>query len=201
MYELLKNAKLLIVPDWIDEALKAYGKTYLDIQDQKGLESILSEVDVNFYKMQLNQLSEAINGNNLFVTPVEAVLESLPILHMNFDDKLSGKPQASGLSSYVKINALYGKHLQDFDFFNGADMLEFLPRRTVATMNTQCFVDPYVEYVGGHLFVLKFSTGFYDEQPMQTFIENSFKCFMGVYGFDEVCKTVLFDYLALMPEK
>ena len=48
MYDLMKG-KLLILPDWLADALQAHGLKPADIETVDGLESILSPADVQFY--------------------------------------------------------------------------------------------------------------------------------------------------------
>lgn len=200
MYELLK-AKLLILPDWLAVALDAHRLRPTDVITREGLESILSAADVQFYQKQCRELLDAVNGGNGQYSPVQAALDSLEVLHTNSVLANSLGNAASGLNEYVKINALYGKNHAGYDFFNGRNMLGYLPRQLGATLESTVIVDPYIERCDNDLFVLKFSLGLYQERAMQTFISNTLQLFMGEYGFDEVAKTKLFDFYTLMSDK
>ena len=196
MYNLL-NAKLLILPDWLSVALEAYNKTPRDIITREGLESILSATDVEFYLKQCSTLSSIVSSES-GSTPVQVVLDSLKLLHTNSFKRNLGN-NASGLNEYVKLNTLYGKNHAGYDFFNGSNMLGYLPRSMGASLESCVIVDPYVEAADVDLYALKFTTGFYQQDAVQQFIKNTLTLLMGTYGFDEVSQTMLFDYYAIMP--
>lgn len=204
MYDLMK-AKLLILPEWLHDALQAHEMHPSDIETVDGLKSILSPADVEFYLKQVSALTNALTPGSVMTT----VLESLQVLHTN---NRSSAPQASGLQEYVKINTLYGKEFAHYDFFNKLNMISYLPRMLSAAMDSKVNVDPYIEVAGTDLFVLRFTTGFYPnditEDPAivrlpakaRMFVNNTLNLLMGTYGFDEVCKTKLFDLYCLMPK-
>lgn len=201
MYDLLK-AKLLIMPDWLQCALDAHNLTYSNIIDMGGLESILSQKDVLFYQKQVEDVIAVVSKSSPpFISPVQALFESTQVLHTNSLASISLGNQASGLNEYVKINALYGITHTGYNFFGGRNMLSYLPRQLGASLEPTVAVDPYVERAGADLYVLKFTLGFYQECPVQTFISNTLNLLMGDYGFNEVAKTKLFDYYTLMSDK
>lgn len=198
MYELLR-AKLLILPAWLESALEAHRLRPTDIITKEGLESILSAPDVDFYLQQVQTICVGCTAGG--DTPISVALDSFHTLHTNPFNPADLGNQASGLNEYVKINALYGKNHAGYDFFNGKNMLGYLPRQLGASLEPTVMVDPYIERCDNDLFVLKFSLGFYQERPMQTFIGNTLSMVMGEYGFDEVVKTKLFDFYTLMSDK
>lgn len=198
MYKQL-NAKLLVMPDWLFKALEAYGKRPTDILTDEGLGSILSEPDVEFYKKQVmafNQACYPTRGNGL--SALGATIESLTLLHSNLNG-LVGGGGASLAADYVKINTLYGKKLTGYDFFDGKDMLDYLPREIAAAMEPTIKVDPIIERCDNDLFLVRFSLGLYDKNPEEIFIRNTVELLLNEYGFDAVALTKLFDYYTLMP--
>lgn len=211
MYDLMKG-KLLILPDWVFDALQAHEMKPSDIMTVDGLESILSPADVQFYLKQVNQLVNGCKSNSqgLQVThPLQALLESIQVLHTN---NVSLAPQASGLADGVKLNTLYGKEFAHYDFFNKLEMNSYLPRMLAASVEGSVNVDPYVEIAANDLFVLRFTVGFYNESVMEdphlvklpsrarTFLNNTIRLLMANYGFEEVIKTKLFDLYTQLPK-
>ena len=204
MYELLK-AKLLILPDWVVAALEAHSLKPSDIVTVEGLESILSPDDVRFYLKQVSDVIANAAGKNGATSPLQALLDSTHVLHTNTFGVAGG---GSMLQEFVKINTLYGTEFARYDFFNGLNMLSYLPRNMAASLPDTVLVDPYVEFVNTDLFVLKFTTGFYPdtvdlkqaypERPA-TFTKNLVRLFMANYGFDKVAGTKLFDLYTVIP--
>lgn len=204
MYELLK-AKLLILPDWLAATLEAHSLKPTDIETVTGLESILSSDDVRFYLKQVNDICNVRPSAQETVSPLQALLDSLNVLHTNTIGVMRGGSQ---LEEFVKINTLYGTEFTRYDFFSGLNMLSYLPRSMAASLPEAVRVDPYVEYVGNDLFVLKFSTGLYPdgvdfntrypERP-KAFINLAVRQLMANYGFEKVAGTKLFDLYCVTP--
>lgn len=204
MYELLK-AKLLILPDWLASTLEAYSLKPTDIETVGGLESILSADDVRFYFNQVEKITSLLNSNQEAPTPLQAILSSLNVLHTNWLPVGGGGSQ---LQEFVKINTLYGTEFARYDFFNGLDMLSYLPRGMAASLPETVLVDPYVEYAGNDLFVMKFTTGFYGDAVdfaapypprAKALLNSTVRLLMANYGFDNVIKTKLFDLYCVAP--
>lgn len=204
MYELLK-AKLLILPDWVVVALEAHSLKPSDIETVAGLESILSADDVRFYLKQVNEIVNSISEKNGATSPLQALLDSTQVLHTNSFAAVGG---GSMLQEFVKINTLYGTEFARYDFFHGLNMLSYLPRNMAAGLPPTVLVDPYVELADTDLFVLKFTTGFYQEtmdlkrtypeRPKQ-FVQSTTRLLMANYGFDKVAGTKLFDLYSVIP--
>ena len=206
MYDLMKG-KLLILPDWVAEALQAHGLKPADIETVDGLESILSPTDVQFYLKQVNRIMHGIEYNA--TNPIRALLDSIQVLHTN---NVSVGAQASGMDNSVKINTLYGKEFAHYDFFDKLEMNSYLPRMLAASLEGSVKVDPYVEIAANDLFVLRFTVGLYEkvvvEDPnlvklpyrARTFLDNTVRLLMAQYGFNEVAKTKLFDLYCQVPK-
>lgn len=207
MFEILKNVKLLILPAWLCETLEAHGMKPADITTKESLESILSADDVRFYNGQVEAIAyrlkeESKQGTN----PVKAVLDSLSLLHTNYN---VGSIGGSLETPTVNFNALYGKSFVDYDFFAGLNMLSYLPRSMISVMDNGVRVDPYIELASSDLFVMKFSTGFYKDLPYcngyperpKQFVKTTLDLFLGVYGFDRVAPTKLFELYTLIPDQ
>lgn len=203
----LSNAKLMILPDWLCEALKAHNLQPKDVLTVEGLRSILSADDVNYYLSQVEKLMHIGIGTRPTYPAIQTVLDSFNVAHTNSGHH---KPLRSGLETPVKINTLYGSDFTHYDFFNSlAGMNEYLPRRFAASLQDNALVDPYVEFASSDLFVLKFTTGLYSgvEDQAQYGIPNKGKLFvrnvldlmLGNYGFDEAVKTDLFELYTLTP--
>lgn len=206
MFEILKNANLLIMPDWLSEAIEAHGMKPMDIVSVKGLESILSGDDVRFYRNQVDNIVNNLNGESRNGTnPVTALLDSLTLLHTNsYRSSLGGSVEPP----VVKINRLYGKSLVEYDFFENLNMVPYLPRSLQGSMGPNVRVDPYIELASTDLFVLKFTTDLYRNLPLHEgypsrpneFTRTSLKLLLANYGFDRVAPTKLFELYTLVPE-
>ncbi len=206
MYDLMKG-KLLILPDWVADALQAHGLKPADIETVDGLESILSPTDVQFYLKQVNRIMHGIEYNA--TNPIRALLDSIQVLHTN---NVSVGTTASGMDNSVKINTLYGKEFAHYDFFDKLEMNAYLPRMLAASLEGSVKVDPYVEIAANDLFVLRFTVGLYEkvvvEDPnlvklpyrARTFLDNTVRLLMAQYGFNEVAKTKLFDLYCQVPK-
>lgn len=211
MYDLMKG-KLLILPEWVNDALEAHEMKPADIVSIDGLESILSPADVQFYLKQVNLLVDCcrgqVNPGPNMTHPMQALLDSLHVLHTN---NVSVSGEASGLEEGVKINTLYGKEFAHYDFFNKLEMNSYLPRMLAASIEGSVNVDPYVEMAGNDLFVLRFTVGFYESSVVEdphvvklpyrarTFLNNTLRLLMANYGFEEIIKTKLFDLYSQLP--
>ena len=206
MYDLMKG-KLLILPDWLADALQAHGLKPADIETVDGLESILSPTDVLFYLKQVNRIMHGIEYNA--ANPIRTLLDSIQVLHTN---NVGVGAQASGMDNSVKINTLYGKEFAHYDFFDKLEMNAYLPRMLAASLEGSVKVDPYVEIAANDLFVLRFTVGLYEkvvvEDPnlvklpyrARTFLDNTVRLLMAQYGFNEVAKTKLFDLYCQVPK-
>ena len=206
MFEILKNAKLLILPAWVCDALEAHEMKPADIVTKEGLESILSPDDVRFYHKQVDAITcglkddMATEGTN----PIQALIDSLTPLHTNYASAIVG---GSVETPTVNFNALYGKTYTEYDFFNQLNMVGYLPRYQMASLTDKIRVDPYVELASVDLFVMKFDTNLYSdvryvdgypERPKQ-FVKNTLDLLMGNYGFEKVMYTKLFELYTLIP--
>ena len=206
MYDLMKG-KLLILPDWLADALQAHGLKPADIETVDGLESILSPADVQFYLKQVDHIMRGLQAPAS--NPVRALLDSIQVLHTN---NVGVGAQASGMDNSVKINTLYGKEFAHYDFFDKLEMNAYLPRMLAASVEGSVTVDPYVEIAANDLFVLRFTVGLYEkvvvEDPnlvklpyrARTFLDNTVRLLMAQYGFNEVAKTKLFDLYCQVPK-
>lgn len=211
MYKLL-DAKLLIMPDWLEKVLEAHSLKPCNVDTDEKLNSILSAQDVAFYHKQITQLFGAVSLTADSITPVEALLKSTLPLHTNFNLNFDNGAQASGLNLPVKINALYGKQQRSgtsvptsYENFPSLipkteNMGSFL-ETSIANLvdRNKIILDPYVESCGSGLFVLKFSRGLYEPQHrVEDFMKNTLELLLGEYGFDEVSQTKLFSFYTLM---
>ena len=206
MYDLMKG-KLLILPDWLADALQAHGLKPADIETVDGLESILSPTDVQFYLKQVDHIMHGLQAHAS--NPVRALLDSIQVLHTN---NVGVGAQASGMDNSVKINTLYGKEFAHYDFFDKLEMNAYLPRMLAASVEGSVIVDPYVEIAANDLFVLRFTVGLYEkvvvEDPSlvklpyraRTFLANTVRLLMAQYGFNEIAKTKLFDLYCQVPK-
>ena len=206
MYDLMKG-KLLILPDWVADALQAHGLKPADIETVDGLESILSPTDVQFYLKQVNRVVHGIEYTSS--NPVRTLLDSIQVLHTN---NVGVGAQASGMDNSVKINTLYGKEFAHYDFFDKLEMNSYLPRMLAASVEGTVKVDPYVEIASNDLFVLRFTVGLYEgstvEDPSlvklpyraRTFLDSTVRLLMAQYGFNEIVKTKLFDLYCQVPK-
>lgn len=206
MYDLMKG-KLLILPDWVADALQAHGLKPADIETVDGLESILSPTDVQFYLKQVNRIMHGIEYNA--TNPIRALLDSIQVLHTN--NAVVGTT-ASGMDNSVKINTLYGKEFAHYDFFDKLEMNSYLPRMLAASVEGTVKVDPYVEIASNDLFVLRFTVGLYEDSTVEdpslvklpyrarTFLDSTVRLLMAQYGFNEIVKTKLFDLYCQVPK-
>ena len=206
MYDLMKG-KLLILLDWVDEALQAHGLKPADIETVDGLESILSPTDVQFYLKQVNRIVHGIEYNA--ANPIRTLLDSIQVLHTN---NVGVGAQASGMDNSVKINTLYGKEFAHYDFFDKLEMNSYLPRMLAASVEGTVKVDPYVEIASNELFVLRFTVGLYENSTVEdpslvklpyrarTFLDSTVRLLMAQYGFNEIVKTKLFDLYCQVPK-
>ena len=206
MYDLMKG-KLLILPDWVAEALQAHGLKPADIETVDGLESILSPTDVQFYLKQVNRVVHGIEYTSS--NPVRTLLDSIQVLHTN---NVGVGAQASGTDNSVKINTLYGKEFAHYDFFDKLEMNSYLPRMLAASVEGTVKVDPYVEIASNDLFVLRFTVGLYEDSTVEdpslvklpyrarTFLDSTVRLLMAQYGFNEIVKTKLFDLYCQVPK-
>ena len=206
MYDLMKG-KLLILPDWLADALQAHGLKPADIETVDGLESILSADDVQFYLKQVDHIMHGLRAPAS--NPMRALLDSIQVLHTN---NAGVGAQASGMDNSVKINTLYGKEFAHYDFFDKLEMNAYLPRMLAASVEGSVTVDPYVEIAANDLFVLRFTVGLYEkvvaEDPSlvklpyraRTFLTNTVGLLMAQYGFNEIAKTKLFDLYCQVPK-
>lgn len=206
MYDLMKG-KLLILPDWVADALQAHGLKPADIETVDGLESILSPSDVQFYLKQVNRIMHGVDYSPS--SPVKALLDSIQVLHTN---NVGVGAQASGMDNSVKINTLYGKEFAHYDFFDKLEMNSYLPRMLAASVEGTVKVDPYVEVASNDLFVLRFTVGLYESATVEdpslvklpyrarTFLDGTVRLLMAQYGFNEVVKTKLFDLYCQVPK-
>lgn len=206
MFEILKNAKLLILPAWVCDALEAHEMKPADIVTMEGLESILSPTDVRFYQSQINAVIEASASDSISpeANPVGSLFASVSPLHTNY-----AVPRVGGSmeTPTVKINTLYGKTIVAYNFFPKLDMSGYIPRSMISMVDSTVTVHPYLEFASADLFVLKFSTGFYNEsfisngypEPAKQFVKNTLDLLMGNYGFDQVRRTNLFELYTLLP--
>ena len=206
MYDLMKG-KLLILPDWVADALQAHGLKPADIETVDGLESILSPTDVQFYLKQVNRIMHGIEYNA--TNPIRALLDSIQVLHTN---NASVGTTASGMDNSVKINTLYGKEFAHYDFFDKLEMNSYLPRMLAASVEGTVKVDPYVEIASNDLFVLRFTVGLYEDSTVEdpslvklpyrarTFLDSTVRLLMAQYGFNEIVKTKLFDLYCQVPK-
>ena len=206
MYDLMKG-KLLILPDWVADALQAHGLKPADIETVDGLESILSPTDVQFYLKQVNRIMHGIEYNA--ANPIRALLDSIQVLHTN---NVGVGATASGMDNSVKINTLYGKEFAHYDFFDKLEMNSYLPRMLAASVEGTVKVDPYVEIASNDLFVLRFTVGLYEDSTVEdpslvklpyrarTFLDSTVRLLMAQYGFNEIVKTKLFDLYCQVPK-
>ena len=206
MYDLMKG-KLLILPDWVADALQAHGLKPADIETVDGLESILSPTDVQFYLKQVNRIVHGIEYNA--ANPIRVLLDSIQVLHTN---NVSVGTTASGMDNSVKINTLYGKEFAHYDFFDKLEMNSYLPRMLAASVEGTVKVDPYVEIASNDLFVLRFTVGLYEDSTVEdpslvklpyrarTFLDSTVRLLMAQYGFNEIVKTKLFDLYCQVPK-
>ena len=206
MYDLMKG-KLLILPDWLADALQAHGLKPADIETVDGLESILSPTDVQFYLKQVNRIVHGIEYNA--ANPIRTLLDSIQVLHTNNVDVATA---ASGMDNSVKINTLYGKEFAHYDFFDKLEMNSYLPRMLAASVEGTVKVDPYVEIASNDLFVLRFTVGLYEDSTVEdpslvklpyrarTFLDSTVRLLMAQYGFNEIVKTKLFDLYCQVPK-
>lgn len=206
MYDLMKG-KLLILPDWVADALQAHGLKPADIETVDGLESILSPTDVQFYLKQVNRIMHGIEYNA--ANPIRTLLDSIQVLHTNNDGVGT---TASGMDNSVKINTLYGKEFAHYDFFDKLEMNSYLPRMLAASVEGTVKVDPYVEIASNDLFVLRFTVGLYEDSTVEdpslvklpyrarTFLDSTVRLLMAQYGFNEIVKTKLFDLYCQVPK-
>ena len=206
MYDLMKG-KLLILPDWVADALQAHGLKPADIETVDGLESILSPTDVQFYLKQVNRIVHGIEYNA--ANPIRTLLASIQVLHTN---NVSVGTTASGMDNSVKINTLYGKEFAHYDFFDKLEMNSYLPRMLAASVEGTVKVDPYVEIASNDLFVLRFTVGLYEDSTVEdpslvklpyrarTFLDSTVRLLMAQYGFNEIVKTKLFDLYCQVPK-
>lgn len=206
MYDLMKG-KLLILPDWVADALQAHGLKPADIETVDGLESILSPTDVQFYLKQVNRIMHGIEYNA--ANPIRTLLDSIQVLHTN---NVGVVPTASGMDNSVKINTLYGKEFAHYDFFDKLEMNSYLPRMLAASVEGTVKVDPYVEIASNDLFVLRFTVGLYEDSTVEdpslvklpyrarTFLDSTVRLLMAQYGFNEIVKTKLFDLYCQVPK-
>lgn len=206
MYDLMKG-KLLILPDWVADALQAHGLKPVDIETVDGLESILSPTDVQFYLKQVNRVVHGIEYTSS--NPVRTLLDSIQVLHTN---NVGVGAQASGTDNSVKINTLYGKEFAHYDFFDKLEMNSYLPRMLAASVEGTVKVDPYVEIASNDLFVLRFTVGLYEDSTVEdpslvklpyrarTFLDSTVRLLMAQYGFNEIVKTKLFDLYCQVPK-
>ena len=208
MYDLMKG-KLLILPEWVVDALQAHNMKPADIITVDGLESILSPSDVQFYLKQVGDIVNACRSAGNGCQPMKALLDSIQVLHTNNVGLSAG---ASGLEDSVKINTLYGNEFAHYDFFNKLNMNPCLPRILAASVAGSVLVDPYVEIAANDLFVLRFNIDLYGnaegENPhlvkypyrARSFTNATLRLFMAQYGFEEVAKTKLFDLYCQLPK-
>ena len=206
MYDLMKG-KLLILPDWVADALQAHGLKPADIETVDGLESILSPTDVQFYLKQVNRIVHGIEYNA--ANPIRVLLDSIQVLHTN---NVGVGTTASGMDNSVKINTLYGKEFAHYDFFDKLEMNSYLPRMLAASVEGTVKVDPYVEIASNDLFVLRFTVGLYEDSTVEdpslvklpyrarTFLDSTVRLLMAQYGFNEIVKTKLFDLYCQVPK-
>ena len=206
MYDLMKG-KLLILPDWLADALQAHGLKPADIETVDGLESILSPTDVQFYLKQVNRIVHGIEYNA--TNPIRVLLDSIQVLHTN---NVGVGTTASGMDNSVKINTLYGKEFAHYDFFDKLEMNSYLPRMLAASVEGTVKVDPYVEIASNDLFVLRFTVGLYEDSTVEdpslvklpyrarTFLDSTVRLLMAQYGFNEIVKTKLFDLYCQVPK-
>ena len=199
------KAKLLILPSWLEDSLRANGLNVSDIKTTENLKSILTDYEVQNY---LKLVDDMINGVNLpykkeaaKINALEAALYSFDVLFSDSDTL--GSRRASGIEQSVKINTLYGNGYSNFDFFVGRNAHQCLDRFLQATTDDKVKVDPVITYSGiDELFVLRFELnkyhrGFNPDSPIPVasvlFMKDTLNNINGNLGFNYIKDTPLFD--------